>query len=97
MESRDSSWVVKRNTYRWVCRLGSARNRGLTYCTELFNILINPEEHDFALRWHRDDVRETASESEEVEALARSHHGVSYYLHFVNSVADIMMQVQWNT
>ncbi|KAF8141602.1 hypothetical protein EV363DRAFT_1308550, partial [Boletus edulis] len=24
---------------------------------ELFNLLINPLNHDFALRWHRDDVR----------------------------------------
>lgn len=44
---------------------------------ELFNLLINPESHEFALRWHRDDVRETASEDEERQALAVWHHGVS--------------------
>lgn len=44
---------------------------------ELFNLLINPEIHEFALRWHRDDVRETASEAEERQALAIWHHGVS--------------------
>ena len=43
---------------------------------ELFNLLINPAEHDFALRWHRDDVRETATAEEEVEALGKWHHGV---------------------
>lgn len=46
-------------------------------CKELFNMLINPESHDFALRWHRDDVREDATEEEEREALAKWHYGVS--------------------
>ncbi|KZV94666.1 hypothetical protein EXIGLDRAFT_834866, partial [Exidia glandulosa HHB12029] len=45
---------------------------------ELFNLLINPDAHDFALRWHRDDVRETASSEEEVEALSKWHHGVQW-------------------
>ncbi|KIJ43903.1 hypothetical protein M422DRAFT_75495 [Sphaerobolus stellatus SS14] len=45
---------------------------------ELFNILINPESHNFALRWHRDDIRETASEEEEKTALGISHYGVQW-------------------
>ncbi|KAH9939642.1 uncharacterized protein BXZ73DRAFT_43488 [Epithele typhae] len=45
---------------------------------ELFNMLINPTSHSFALRWHRDDVRETATEEEEREALAVWHHGVQW-------------------
>ncbi|GJJ14264.1 hypothetical protein Clacol_008528 [Clathrus columnatus] len=45
---------------------------------ELFNILINPESHDFALRWHRDDVKETATEEEEREALGKSHYGIQW-------------------
>ncbi|KAF8530103.1 hypothetical protein BU17DRAFT_36078 [Hysterangium stoloniferum] len=45
---------------------------------ELFNLLINPDSHDFALRWHRDDIRETATEEEEREALEVSHHGVQW-------------------
>ncbi|TEB26451.1 hypothetical protein FA13DRAFT_1776931 [Coprinellus micaceus] len=45
---------------------------------ELFNLLINPLSHDFALRWHRDDVRETASEEEEVDALGKWHTGVQW-------------------
>ncbi|KAI0065178.1 hypothetical protein BV25DRAFT_1822294 [Artomyces pyxidatus] len=45
---------------------------------ELFNLLINPASHDFALRWHRDDVKETASEQEERNALIAWHHGVQW-------------------
>ncbi|KAI0791422.1 hypothetical protein C8Q75DRAFT_758101 [Abortiporus biennis] len=45
---------------------------------ELFNMLINPESHDFALRWHRDDIRENASEQEERTALDVWHHGVQW-------------------
>ncbi|KAL5501095.1 hypothetical protein ACEPAH_9482 [Sanghuangporus vaninii] len=45
---------------------------------ELFNLLINPEKHEFALRWHRDDVRENATEEEEIKALALWHHGVQW-------------------
>jgi hypothetical protein len=48
-----------------------------TLTPELFNLLINPETHEFALRWHRDDVNEKASEEEEREALKRWGHGVS--------------------
>lgn len=43
---------------------------------ELFNLLINPLNHDFALRWHRDDVRENATAEEELKALASWSHGV---------------------
>lgn len=45
---------------------------------ELFNLLINPISHDFALRWHRDDIREDASPEEELEALKIWHYGVSF-------------------
>ncbi|KAH9927615.1 uncharacterized protein B0H18DRAFT_954320 [Fomitopsis serialis] len=57
---------------------------GLLGCTEgelqmeLFNMLINPESHAFALRWHRDDVREKATEDEERQALSIWHHGVQW-------------------
>lgn len=44
---------------------------------ELFNLLINPEQHDFALRWHRDDVKETATQDQEEEALKIWTKGVS--------------------
>ncbi|KAI0660185.1 hypothetical protein C8Q70DRAFT_80481 [Cubamyces menziesii] len=45
---------------------------------ELFNLLINPTSNSFALRWHRDDVRENASEEEEREALSIWHHGTQW-------------------
>ncbi|TFK51567.1 hypothetical protein OE88DRAFT_1735447 [Heliocybe sulcata] len=45
---------------------------------ELFNMLINPEKHNFALRWHRDDVKETATEEEEYNALDVWHYGVQW-------------------
>lgn len=58
--------------------------KGLLKCSdeelqmELFNLLINPESHEFALRWHRDDVKGTATEEEEIEALTIWHHGVQW-------------------
>ncbi|KIM64483.1 hypothetical protein SCLCIDRAFT_115195 [Scleroderma citrinum Foug A] len=44
---------------------------------ELLNMLINPLNNDFALRWHRDDVREDATTEEEEDALAAWTHGVA--------------------
>ncbi|KAF9882931.1 hypothetical protein FE257_004866 [Aspergillus nanangensis] len=37
---------------------------------ELFNLLVAPETKDFELRWHRDDIPETASADEEAAMLA---------------------------
>ncbi|KAJ1300743.1 hypothetical protein OPQ81_002386 [Rhizoctonia solani] len=45
---------------------------------ELFNLLINPDRHTFALRWHRDDVPETAGLEEEVAALKTKFYGVQW-------------------
>lgn len=42
---------------------------------ELFNLLISPETKDFELRWHRDDIPETASEEEELRQLAAKSPG----------------------
>lgn len=69
---------------------------------ELFNLLINPLSHDFALRWHRDDIKEDATEEEEQEALKVWHHGVctSSYCSFSSIewlLKYISCQVQWNT
>ncbi|KAK7001270.1 hypothetical protein R3P38DRAFT_3047917 [Favolaschia claudopus] len=36
---------------------------------ELFNLLINPVSHNFALRWHRDDISGDATQEEEQRAL----------------------------
>lgn len=50
----------------------------LTRARELFNLLINPLHSDFALSWHRDDVKATASPDEEREKLAIDHHGIQW-------------------
>lgn len=43
---------------------------------ELFNLLVAPETKDFELRWHRDDIPDTASPEEEERLLhAKSPHG----------------------
>lgn len=60
---------------------------------ELFNLLINPESHEFALRWHRDDVKETAAEDEERESLSIWHHGVrsqNTLLQFLNLTIPVI-------
>jgi hypothetical protein len=41
--------------------------------SELFNILVDPARSKFALCWHRDDIRGTASEDEEQAALTVRH------------------------
>jgi hypothetical protein len=66
---------------------------------ELFNLLINPTSHEFALSWHRDDVKAGASEDEEREALRLWHYGVSSFSLPVLSqvfLTSFMSQVQWN-
>jgi len=45
---------------------------------ELFNILVNPNSQSFALRWHRDDVKGTATEEEERKALDVTHYGIQW-------------------
>ncbi|KAJ7782408.1 hypothetical protein DFH07DRAFT_790564 [Mycena maculata] len=46
---------------------------------ELFNLLINPVSHNFALRWHRDDISEKATQEEERLALdAWKPHGIQW-------------------
>ncbi|KAJ7092006.1 hypothetical protein B0H15DRAFT_184278 [Mycena belliarum] len=46
---------------------------------ELFNLLINPLSHNFALRWHRDDIGGDATEEEERSALdAWKPHGIQW-------------------
>ncbi|KAJ7141204.1 hypothetical protein C8R44DRAFT_762930 [Mycena epipterygia] len=48
---------------------------------ELFNLLINPEGHNFALRWHRDDIAGDATAEEE-------QHGLDAWKPY---------GIQWNT
>jgi hypothetical protein len=44
--------------------------------SELFNILVNPVLSEFALCWHRDDIKGSVGEGEERGALAVRHYGV---------------------
>ncbi|PWN32637.1 uncharacterized protein FA14DRAFT_161986 [Meira miltonrushii] len=45
---------------------------------ELFNLLIEPEKHSFALGWHRDDVRADVTQEEEKTRLAAPTHGIQW-------------------
>lgn len=45
---------------------------------ELFNLLVNPLENDYALTWHRDAIRADASSAEEAAKLLIRHHGVQW-------------------
>lgn len=73
---------MRETSCKWVSSpngAGEGEDHGVTVpplAPELFNILINPTSNSFALRWHRDDVKETATEDEELEALGIWHHGV---------------------
>ncbi len=45
---------------------------------ELFNLLINPSSHRFALGWHRDDIRPDVSTQGEEVRLATPTYGVQF-------------------
>lgn len=45
---------------------------------ELFNLLINPQDSDFDLTWHRDAVKAEASEDEEKKTLEIPHYGTQW-------------------
>ncbi|KAI8080276.1 uncharacterized protein B0P05DRAFT_469482 [Gilbertella persicaria] len=45
---------------------------------ELFNLLINPQDSDFDLTWHRDAIKAEASEEEEKEKLTIPHYGTQW-------------------
>ena len=45
---------------------------------ELFNLLVNPSHTAFALPWHRDDVRSSASTEEEQASLAKRQWGIQW-------------------
>ena len=48
----------------------------MSNATELFNVLVNPLRSDFALCWHRDDIKNSADEDEERAQLVVRHYGV---------------------
>lgn len=45
---------------------------------ELFNLLVNPTKHAFALGWHRDDIRPDVGVDEETERLAQPAFGIQW-------------------
>ncbi|KAH7066898.1 hypothetical protein BKA63DRAFT_130383 [Paraphoma chrysanthemicola] len=53
---------------RYVAALIECEQDDLTM--ELYNMLVRPD-HDFALRWHRDDIPATATAEEELERLRK--------------------------
>lgn len=51
---------------------------GLFLFLELFNLLINPEESDFDLTWHRDAIPAATSPEEEETKLTIPHYGTQW-------------------
>lgn len=45
---------------------------------ELFNLLVNPLEKDYALSWHRDDIKANATPEEEAEELKVKHYSIQW-------------------
>ncbi|UZJ54271.1 hypothetical protein CBS101457_003591 [Exobasidium rhododendri] len=45
---------------------------------ELFNLLIEPSEHTFALGWHRDDIRPDVDRDQELQRLAAPTSGIQW-------------------
>lgn len=45
---------------------------------ELFNLLIEPDQHCFALGWHRDDIRPDVTELQEKKRLAAPTSGIQW-------------------
>lgn len=50
----------------------------LTNFLELFNLLINPNDSDFDLTWHRDSVPAETPEDKEKEFLTIPHYGTQW-------------------
>ncbi|KAF5319523.1 hypothetical protein D9619_008719 [Psilocybe cf. subviscida] len=75
-ESSFSAWYTSDGLLNVIKELLGCQDGDLQM--ELFNLLINPVSHDFALRWHRDDIPDDATEEEEHKALNVWHHGVQW-------------------
>ncbi|KAF5347151.1 hypothetical protein D9758_011098 [Tetrapyrgos nigripes] len=69
-------WYTSDALAKAICDLLECKEQDLQM--ELFNLLINPESHSFALRWHRDDIRENATEEEERQSLGKWNNGVQW-------------------
>jgi len=51
---------------------------GVALISELFNLLVNPLKKDYALSWHRDDVKASATPEEEEAALKIKHDAIQW-------------------
>ena len=51
---------------------------GIWLTIELFNLLVNPLKKDYALSWHRDDVKASATPEEEEAALKIKHDAIQW-------------------
>lgn len=54
------------------------RLRCIELIAELFNLLVNPLEKDYALSWHRDDIKANATPEEEAEELKIKHYSIQW-------------------
>ncbi|KZP16317.1 hypothetical protein FIBSPDRAFT_794588 [Athelia psychrophila] len=75
-EDAFAKWYTSEPLTKVAAQLLDCRQEDLQM--ELFNLLINPLSHDFALRWHRDDVPGKATEEEEIQALGAWHYGIQW-------------------
>ncbi|TCD70357.1 hypothetical protein EIP91_003709 [Steccherinum ochraceum] len=71
-----AEWYTSPEVCKVVCTLVGCREEELQM--ELFNLLINPQSHNFALRWHRDDIRGDATTEDEENGLAAWNFGVQW-------------------
>ncbi|KAH8551490.1 hypothetical protein BGW37DRAFT_537989 [Umbelopsis sp. PMI_123] len=75
-ESIFAEWYGSEEMINAVCELLEVKPDELQL--ELFNMLINPQESDFDLPWHRDAVKPKVPEDEERERLKIPHYGTQW-------------------
>ncbi|KAG9018520.1 hypothetical protein FRB90_011560 [Tulasnella sp. 427] len=71
-----AEWYGSQRLQEVCCQLIDCRPDDLQM--ELFNLLINPSQKPFALRWHRDDIPSVVDQEEEIARLQVSSFGVQW-------------------
>ncbi|KAI8984659.1 hypothetical protein BDF20DRAFT_861100 [Mycotypha africana] len=71
-----ADWYGSAKLQETVCQLLGTKPEELQL--ELFNLLINPQETDFDLTWHRDSVPAETPEEKEEEYLEIPHYGTQW-------------------
>ncbi|KAG2197061.1 hypothetical protein INT46_002783 [Mucor plumbeus] len=71
-----AEWYGSSQLQEVVCQLLGTKPGELQL--ELFNLLINPQDSDFDLTWHRDSVPAETDEEKEREILAIPHYGTQW-------------------